>query len=39
MICFGMRVKMIGMLAVSERKMKALNVKMETVTPIDVYRI
>jgi len=34
MICCGMSVKMMGMLGVSVRKMKALTVKMETVTLI-----
>ena len=32
MICCGMAVKRMGMLGVSMRKMKALTVKMETVT-------
>jgi hypothetical protein len=32
MICCGMAVRRMGMLAVSVRKMKALTVKMETVT-------
>jgi hypothetical protein len=31
-ICFGMAVKRTGMLGVNVRKMKALTVKMETVT-------
>jgi hypothetical protein len=34
MICCGMTVKRMGMLGVSVRKMKALTVKMETVTLI-----
>ena len=34
MISCGMVVKRMGMLGVSERKMKALSVKMETVTLI-----
>jgi hypothetical protein len=34
MICCVMTMKSIGMLEVSERKMKALTVKMETVTLI-----
>ena len=34
MICCGMTVKRMGMLRVSIRKMKALTVKMETVTLI-----
>ena len=34
MICFRMSVKRMGMLGVSVRKMKALTVKMETVTLI-----
>jgi hypothetical protein len=34
MICYGMTVKGMGMLGVSIRKMKALTVKMETVTLI-----
>jgi hypothetical protein len=34
MICCGMTVKKMGMLGVSVRKMKALIVKMETVTLI-----
>jgi hypothetical protein len=34
MICCGMKVKMMGMLRVSVRKMKVLTVKMETVTLI-----
>ena len=34
MICYGIAVKRIRMLGVSVRKMKALTVKMETVTPI-----
>jgi hypothetical protein len=34
MICCGMAVKNMGMLGVSVRKMKALTVKMETVTLI-----
>ena len=34
MICCGMLVKRMGMLGVSVRKMKALTVKMETVTLI-----
>jgi len=39
MICCGMAVKKrIGMLRVSVRKMKALTVKMETVTVIDKSR-
>ena len=33
-ICYGMAVKRVGMLGVSVRKMKALTVKMETVTMI-----
>jgi len=33
MIHFGTAMKMIGMLGLSVRNMKALNVKMETVTP------
>jgi len=35
MICCRMAVKRMGMLAVNVRKMKALNVKMVTVTLID----
>jgi hypothetical protein len=31
-VCYGMAVKMLGMLRVSVRKMKALTVEMETVT-------
>jgi hypothetical protein len=38
MICCGMAVKRIGMLGVNMRKMKALTVKMETVTLIDKGR-
>jgi hypothetical protein len=38
MICCGMTVKRMGMLAVSVRKMRALNVKMETVTLIGESR-
>jgi hypothetical protein len=38
MICFGMAVKRIGMLGWNVRKMKALNVQMETVTLIDKGR-
>jgi hypothetical protein len=38
MICCGMAVKRIGMLRVSVRKMKTLNVKMETDTLIDKDR-
>lgn len=38
MICCGMAVKRIGMLRVNVRKMKALNVEMETVTLIDKGR-
>ena len=34
MICCGMAVRRMGMLGVDVRKMKALSVKMETVTPI-----
>jgi len=34
MMCCGMTVKRIGMLGVSVKKMKALTVKMETVTVI-----
>ena len=34
MICFGMRVKRMGMLGVWVRKMKALTVKVETLTQI-----
>jgi hypothetical protein len=34
MICCGMAVKRMGMLGVSVRKMKALTVKMETVTVV-----
>jgi len=34
MISYGIAVKRIRMLGVSVRKMKALTVKMETVTPI-----
>jgi hypothetical protein len=34
MICCGMAVKKMGMLRVRTRKMKALTVKMETVTMI-----
>ena len=34
MICCGMSVKRMGMLEVSVKKMKALTVKMETVTLI-----
>jgi len=34
MMCCGMTVKRMGMLGVSVRKMKALTVKMETVTLI-----
>jgi hypothetical protein len=33
-ICSGMAVRRMGMLGVSVRKMKALTVKIETVTPI-----
>ena len=36
---FGMKVKRMGMLAMSVRKMKALNVKMETVTLIGTGRL
>jgi hypothetical protein len=35
MVCGGMAVKGMGMLGVSVRKMKALTVKMETVTLIN----
>ena len=35
MICCGMAVKWMGKLGMSVRKMKALTVKMETVTLID----
>jgi len=38
MICCGMAVKRIGVLVVNVRKMKALNVEMETVTLIDKGR-
>lgn len=38
MICCEMAVKRIGMLGVNVRKMKALNVEMETVTLIDKGR-
>ena len=38
MICCGMAVKMMGMLGVSVRMMKALTVKMETVTLIGTGR-
>jgi len=34
MICCGMELKRMGMLGVSVRKMKALTVKMETVTMV-----
>jgi len=34
MTCFGMRVKRMGMLGVQVRKMKALTVKVETLTQI-----
>ena len=34
MICCGMAVKRMGMLGVSVRKMKALTVKLETVTVV-----
>jgi hypothetical protein len=34
MICCGMAVKRMGMLGVGVRKMKALTVKVETMTPI-----
>jgi len=34
MICFGMRVKRMGMLGVWVRKLKALTVKVETLTQI-----
>jgi hypothetical protein len=34
MVCCGKAVKRMGMIRVSVRKMKALNVKMETVTLI-----
>ena len=34
MVCCGMTVKRMGMLGVSVKKMKALTVKMETVTLI-----
>jgi hypothetical protein len=37
-ICCGMIVKRMGMLGVSVRKMKALMVKMETMTLIDKSR-
>jgi len=35
MICCGMAMKRLGMLGVSVREMKALTLKMETVTLID----
>ena len=38
MICCGMAVKRVGMLGVSVRKVKALTVKMETVTVIGTRR-
>jgi len=38
MICFGMAVKRMGVLGVNVRKMKALTVKMETVTLIGTCR-
>jgi len=38
MICCGMEVKRMGMLGVSVRKMKALTMKMETVTLNDKGR-
>jgi hypothetical protein len=38
MICYGMAVKRVGMLAVSVRKIKALTVNMDTVTLIDEGR-
>jgi hypothetical protein len=38
MICCGMTVKRMGMLGVSVRKMKALTVKLETLTLIGKVR-
>jgi hypothetical protein len=38
MICCGMAMKRMGMLAVNVRKMKALAVKMEAMTPIGISR-
>ena len=38
MMCCGMTAKRMGMLAASETKMKALTVKMETVTLIGTHR-
>jgi len=39
MICFEMAVKRIGKYGVSVRKMKALTVKMETMTLIGIGRL